>query len=245
MKHVREWWQRYVAGELRTPQAIIAAAKKSEIDNLELNPAEGFDRFLNNYPVDGRFEVMMRRLVHAKHEFSTAGAIRQHERADWQNVDPRIALFAAKFIELLRVRYQVGFFCHSAYRTKEEQNQAVARGNSRTPWPAAAHCQGAAVDLVHLRYAWDLSRAEWACIGTLGKDLHVRMMQQARPEDRFKIVWGGDWTSLYDPAHWEIAGWKDDISIPIEGVPIRAMPRHILASRGILSPPFDADDFFG
>ena len=23
-----------------------------------------------------------------------------------------------------------------------------------------------------------------------------------------KVVWGGDWTRPYDPAHWELADWK-------------------------------------
>lgn len=63
------------------------------------------------------------------------------------------------------------------------------------------HQFGMAVDIAHLTRAWDLTAKEWAVIGLIGKEV-------ARKR-KIRIVWGGDFKSIYDPAHWELADWKE------------------------------------
>ncbi|AXH74966.1 MAG: hypothetical protein [Microviridae sp.] len=158
---------------------------------------------------------------------SSDAALRQHDRADYQQTDPRIAFFAAKLIELLR-RQNIPFYVHAAFRTKEEQQDAYKRGVSKLVWPRAAHCQGKAVDIVHGTFHWQLTKQEWAFIGKVGKDLHFRMMQQVPKDQRWELQWGGDWSSPYDPAHWEIKHWQSHVIETTTAIPVRRTPRYIL-----------------
>lgn len=151
--------------------------------------------------------------------FSSDAELRNRRRADWQQVDPRIAEFAFRFMAVM-AKEGVPFFVHSAYRTREQQNALVQKGASKTPWPRAAHCQGAAVDIVHSRYAWLLNPPEWDWIGIVGKQVHAQMMKQLPADQRWQITWGGDWKSFYDPAHWEIADWRGNVRIPVEAAPV-------------------------
>jgi hypothetical protein len=58
-----------------------------------------------------------------------------------------------------------------------------------------------AVDMVSTNYAWELTKAEWFAIGVIGKRVAERL--------DIDVVWGGDWTRPYDPAHWELADWRE------------------------------------
>lgn len=168
--------------------------------------------------------------------FTTNADLRNHGRADWQGVDIRVKEFAARFIEEARKR-GIPLYVHCAYRTKAEQNEAWARGNSRLQWPNAPHCKGLAVDIVHSVRHWDLSQAEWDYLRWLGHEVLRRINDQRKKEDRIFLTWGGDWDGdgdihdqrLYDPAHWEIAGWKTHSVTIEEKEPMRLTPRAILA----------------
>lgn len=152
--------------------------------------------------------------------FSTEAYYKRFLRPDWQNVDPRIVEFSQRFLVAL-AKESVPFYVHAAYRTRREQNDAVARGVSKTPWPRAAHCQGKAVDVVHSRYHWELSKPEWDWIGHIGKQVHAQMMRGTKAADRWQISWGGDWRTLWDPAHWEVSDWRSDIRVPVDADPVR------------------------
>lgn len=213
------WFQKYRNGHLRTPQevyreAAVAATKEFE-DTI-------FTRFLNELP-DAQGWGAIDRLKAPKHFFTSELALNQHERADWQLVDPRIKLFAARMVEEMR-KIGVPIFVQSAYRTKE-QHDALQRGQVKAKWPREPHCQGEAVDLVHARYAWELTKGEWAMIGKLGKAVAGRI---GAP-----IVWGGDFLTSYDPAHWEIEDWRTRIEHdPVSGPAIHKTPRAILRELG-------------
>lgn len=213
---ILRWFQKYRNGQLRTPQQVYREAAQAANDDHEDTL---FARFLNDVP-DAQGWAAIDRLKAPKHFFTSELALAQHERADWQLVDPRVKLFAARMVEEMR-KIGVPIFVHSAYRTKQEQDALVERGRSKAKWPRAPHSQGAAVDLVHSRYAWELTKGEWAMIGKLGKEVAQRI--------GVPIVWGGDFRTFYDPAHWELEDWRTRIvQDPETGPPIHKTPRAIL-----------------
>ncbi|AXH75566.1 MAG: hypothetical protein [Microviridae sp.] len=151
--------------------------------------------------------------------FTSPTYLHQQERADWQQVQPEMRRFSAQFIERLRLR-SLPFYAHSAFRTQSEQRALYDKGVSKTKYPYAAHCQGAAVDIVHSRYHWLLDKTEWDYVGKVGKDLAHNL--------GIDITWGGDW-KFYDPAHWELTGWKDRVNPHIQsGLPIRKTAKRLL-----------------
>lgn len=165
-------------------------------------------------PLRGPFPQLERLRVHTAF-FGGETWLKQMERADWQNTDPRIALFAALLVRELR-KANVPMFVHSAFRSPTQQIELVARGVSRAKPPRAPHVQGAAVDIVHSRFAWELSKAEWDMIGRIGK----RIAERAD----IPVQWGGDW-DFWDPAHWELADWRDHIRLDVvAGEPVRRNP---------------------
>lgn len=169
--------------------------------------------------------------------FTENAHLRNNGRADWQGVDPRIKEFAARFVEEARKR-GIPLYAHCAYRTKAEQTEAWASGNSKLQWPDAPHCKGLAVDIVHSVFHWDMSEAEWDYLRWLGYQVLHRINDQRPKKDWIILTWGGDWDGdgdihdqrLYDPAHWEIADWRSRSYPTIqETEPVRLTPRAILA----------------
>lgn len=90
-----------------------------------------------------------------------------------------------------------GFYFH---RSHALQDKLYAKGRSKAKGGQSPHNYGLAVDMVHSTRYWDLSRDEWAMIGTIGKEVARRL--------NIKVTWGGDW-QFYDPAHWQLSNWKD------------------------------------
>lgn len=133
--------------------------------------------------------------------------LRQEARADWRGYGPFMKAFAGRLIKTL-ADYGVPMFVTEAYRDKETQDRYFREGKSQRQFPDAAHCQLAAFDLVHSRYAWDMTKDEWAAIGKIGLDVADMMNAQLPKEYRRDVAWGGRWRSPYDPAHWEIHGWE-------------------------------------
>lgn len=152
------------------------------------------------------------RLLVGKSYYTKEKALAQMERADWSNTDRRLKVFTARFLQELR-RRNVAMYPHSAYRTREEQNDLKKKGRSRNSWPRAAHCQGKAVDIVHCRFHWDLTPQEWATIGVIGKAVAKHY--------GIEVEWGGDWFNGrkkrgefdvgWDPAHWQLEDWDRPI----------------------------------
>lgn len=96
-------------------------------------------------------------------------------------------------------------------RTSAEQVKMKANGVSNAGPGQSPHQYGLAVDIIHYRRGWDLTRKEWQLIGLIG-------LEVARKRN-LKINWGGDETQLpefqdpkdrfrWDPAHWELSDWK-------------------------------------
>lgn len=124
----------------------------------------------------------------------------QHWRPNREGADARIRVFENRLITKLQ-KLKVPMYCHCMVRTVADQRAAFVQGNSKNdgsrPYPHMAW----AIDVVHGVMQWDLTRESWALIGHIGKEV-------AKAES-IPIVWGGDFKSIYDPAHWELKNWRD------------------------------------
>lgn len=229
MKHLRQLTSDVIRNILN--QRTLAGIKQASYEARRVHdaPDTTFERsFLQQYDVGPGFNAPFR--LRFPSDLSSTAILRQHDRADWQQTDSRIREFAAYLIEAFR-RQGIPLYVHSAFRTAAEQAELVAKGVSKASYPYAPHCQGAAVDIVHSRFHWDMSRDEWQLIGAIGK----RVAEQRK----IPITWGGDW-SFYDPAHWELKGWKDSdrIKYLTPQQPIRATPRKLLSEvKPVTGPP--------
>lgn len=123
----------------------------------------------------------------------------QQFRADRFKADPRILEFERLMIKRLR-KLDVPFFAHCIWRNEQDQNAAYVRGVSRAKWGESPHNFGCAVDLIHGTKAWDLTERQWSIVGHIGKELAA--------QNTLPIAWGGDFKSLWDPAHWELTDWQ-------------------------------------
>jgi len=231
MKKLTQWFSDLRAGKLMTPQEIFRASlQERDADDTS------FQRFIGAYG-DGEYFAPVARLARPSH-FHTQGWINQSERADWQHCHEGLTILAAKSVVHFR-KAEIPMFIHAAWRSKEVQDAARARGASSNSYPFAAHCQGKAFDIVHSVYAWDMTPMEWLFVGKVVKDIHRKMMKELKPELRWELEWGGDWFRGrprrneyevgWDPAHFEVKGWrKQAIWEHKAGAPRHATPERIL-----------------
>lgn len=140
-----------------------------------------------------------RRLEDPRAASSIAYKSRVQEFERFDGVHPFIVDFYSAFIAELQAR-KMPFRAFQFVRSWEEQDRLKAQGRSKASGGHSPHQNGSAVDIIHFSRAWDLSRREWAVIGAIGKEV-------ARKRN-LPIEWGGDW-DFYDPAHWQVADWRD------------------------------------
>lgn len=112
---------------------------------------------------------------------------------------PQLVEFYQAFHAALEKRAMpfVGF---EFYREPERQEALKKSGVSNAGPMSSPHQWGMAVDVVHFERFWSLTKAEWAVIGLIGKEV-------ARKR-HIRVTWGGDFKSIYDPAHWELTDWR-------------------------------------
>lgn len=130
-------------------------------------------------------------------------------RADPAGTHPDIVKFSRKLIAELS-RRGIPFYAFEYKRSLARQAELYAQGRT-TSGPkvtnakagSSAHNFGLAVDLIHATRLWDLTKKEWDLVGSVGKEIARKM--------NLKIVWGGDWTRPYDPAHWQVQGWRNHL----------------------------------
>lgn len=132
--------------------------------------------------------------------------VEQQTRAIRDGAHPKIVEFSDTLIRKLAKRHGVPMFSHCIVRTEEDQKAAYIKGVSKTL--AGAHTKGCATDVVHSVMAWDLDPMAWQMIGHLGHQIAKAMT--------IRIVWGGDDPGVddtfdWDPAHWELADYREDI----------------------------------
>lgn len=124
----------------------------------------------------------------------------QQQRAWREEAHPDILEFERCFIKRLK-RQGIPAFASEVGRTAERQDELFALGHSLAKAGQSPHQYGCAVDVVHSVKGWGLANNQWALIGHIGKELAT--------QKGIKLVWGGDFKKLYDPAHWEMADWRD------------------------------------
>lgn len=211
---IPKWWQDYVSGRLRTPQSIYRAATSETPD-----PAQASDRFFD-IPEDGPGFQAPERLK-APSFIQSDNYIRQQERADWNHADIRLMYWSARFTEAAKKR-GIPLYVHCALRGEAEQRRVYAAGNSKARYPSSAHNIGEAVDIVHGVFHWDMTRAEWDYLHTLGKLVLDRVNAELNKDQKLHLTWGGGFKSLYDPAHWEVADYRQRLR-PLPDGPERPM----------------------
>lgn len=227
MKIQPHWFNRFIAGAIKSLGQLAAAA---DVDRKAQDAANTqTERFFQTLS-DGNGLVPFNRLKFPSLMTATSTLV-QHDRADWQQTVPEIQLFAALLVETCR-KHSIPMYVHSAFRTKHEQNLLAAQGRSQLNYPNAPHCKGGAVDIVHCKYHWELTQTEWLTIGKIGRDL-------ARKHN-LNVVWGGDWNDngvpvpsdpkerFWDPAHWQIASWRNLPAPQASSKPVRFTPRALL-----------------
>lgn len=132
---------------------------------------------------------------------------RRKQTVDWQHVHPLMKLFATKLIHELEHR-GLPFYVHNHFRGMKEQERLFREKRTRARWGKSAHNWGMAVDIVHFKHHWNLTEKEWAIVGQIGKDVARKGHNSNGKHEPFQITWGGDW-DFYDPAHWELANWRE------------------------------------
>lgn len=95
----------------------------------------------------------------------------------------------------------------TGHRSKEEQDKAVAEGNSKLPWPQGKHnsMPSMAVDIAPYPIDWNDSARFYVLAG---------IMLGIAATRGIKLRWGGDWDSDFnlkenkfdDIGHFEIVG---------------------------------------
>lgn len=124
----------------------------------------------------------------------------QQWRAKREGAHPDILEFERLLVAKLK-KLGVPVFASEVWRDKSRQAELYVKGFSKAPPGKSPHQHGMAVDIVHSVKGWELDRKQWALIGHLGKELAIQR--------GLKVTWGGDFKSIYDPAHWELTQWKE------------------------------------
>lgn len=124
----------------------------------------------------------------------------QQKRADRFGAHPDIILFEGLLIQRM-AKLGVPMFTHECWRSLERQADVYALGPTvtRAKPGRSAHNYGAAVDVVHSVHLWGLDKKAWALVGHVGKEIAA--------SKGLAITWGGEFKSIYDPAHWELTHW--------------------------------------
>jgi len=108
-----------------------------------------------------------------------------------KGVHPDLVKVVKRAIELTPIDFTV----LEGLRSKERQQQLVAKGASKTM--NSYHITGHAVDIAPLvdgKVTWD-----WKYYNLLAP-----IVKQAAKELGVNITWGGDWESFKDGPHWQI-----------------------------------------
>lgn len=144
------------------------------------------------------YQTAMRQLIN-KPFLETPKWREQQGRAVRKGCHPDIIRFEHALVMDLRGR-GMPFFCHSAFRTMQEQKELWLKGVTKAMSGESPHNHGAAVDIIHSVHGWEIDDRSWDIIGHIGHEIAHR--------EKIDIQWGGEWT-FYDPAHWELRDWQD------------------------------------
>lgn len=123
----------------------------------------------------------------------------QQTRVPRAGSHPDVIEFERRLVARFR-KLGVPMFTHCLLRSDVDQTALYARGLSKARAGESPHNYGLAADIVHGTKAWDLTRKQWDLVGHIGNEVARQI--------GVEFEWGGDW-KFYDPAHWELANWRD------------------------------------
>jgi len=132
----------------------------------------------------------------------------QQTRVSPEGAHPDVVEFSRRFIKRMW-KLGVPMWVHCYVRSEEAQATLYAQGLSLAKPTESPHQYGLAVDIIHGTKAWDLTRKQWALLYHIGMEVAAQM--------GLKLVCGYDWDGdgdltdqrLFDPAHWQLANWRD------------------------------------
>lgn len=203
------WLARLWAGRVSSVAQFLSLLRGERLERAGMTGDDVARRVLHGPPEEGKFWKVPERLGRGQQYFYEEIYLRQSLRANWSGCDPQIMLFASGLVLEAR-KAGVPLFVHTARRTPAEQRALFEMGRSNDPGPHAPHVVGAAVDIVHSAFAWQMSESEWQFIGKLGRDVAAKL--------RLQVDWGGEW-EFYDPAHWQLSAWANFDLPPEDGLP--------------------------
>lgn len=125
--------------------------------------------------------------------------LEQQTRADREGAHPDMVEFEGAVVRRMR-KLGVPMFAQCVMRGQDEQTRAYVSGNSHAKWGESPHNYGCGADIIHGILAWSIPRKSWEVIGHIGKEISVAK--------GIPVVWGGDFSRLWDPAHWELKNWR-------------------------------------
>lgn len=146
------------------------------------------------------YQAALRRLI-APMAFQDVKFLNRKSSVDLTKIDPDLLRWVRAMARECEAM-AIPLFVIEGYRSPERQAELKAKGNSKADPGLSPHQYGCAVDLVHYGLFWNLTEKEWAVVGQLGKEV-------ARKQN-LDLTWGGDFKSLWDPAHWELTNWLSD-----------------------------------
>lgn len=132
-------------------------------------------------------------------------SLSQRSLARLSECDPALDAVAREAIKSFDFSVVCGF------RNRAEQDAAVARGTSKTPWPSSKHNKKPAL-------AMDLAPFAEGRIDWDSPERFARMAEAVKAAAKtlgVGLSWGGDWKSFKDLPHFELAtpsGWTRDAS---------------------------------
>lgn len=94
----------------------------------------------------------------------------------------------------------VPMFASEVIRTPERQTELYIKGTTKAKANQSPHQFGCAVDIIHGVKGWEISNPAWNLVGQIGLEVATSL--------GIKIKWGGTFSNLWDPAHWELLEWK-------------------------------------
>jgi hypothetical protein len=125
--------------------------------------------------------------------------IRKQTETQYEGVHPEIVAFWKAMLQACKAR-NIPVLAFEMLRDEARQNELYAQGRSKAKGGDSPHQYGLAVDIVHAQKYWQISKKEWDILGSIGKEV-------ARKRN-IKIEWGGEFETLWDPAHWQLMGWR-------------------------------------
>ena len=129
-----------------------------------------------------------------------------HTTLDWEGVHPDIKKFWDRFHKAM-IKRNIPVRVFELRRSHKRQTELYNKKRSQAKAGESAHNYGMAIDIIHAKFAWNCSKKQFDCIIAIGKECARKC--------NIKITSGGDW-DFYDPCHWELTNWKEQLQPKIK-----------------------------